>query len=276
MSIGKQKAIMMVTLLVFFLALLIGFITAGFGLTTASWIIYAILVINVVVVIVVGYTYIKITRKRIEKLPDAYKEMYFNAVDLISVRSSNYTVKKEIQDMVLEIFEHASLEERDVNEVIQGNLNDYIEQFFVDSGEKNFYLYMILNSTFLLTLFLLFMKTYKVLRYGEFNADTFKTETLDLGITLTYVIISFVFYPLLMITIKHTAEKNLTGAKRLIVVFPMLIPILLMVGLITIRTEAFLNFVDTPFILFGNIVTYIIGIVICIVFFILAKHTKTN
>ena len=273
MMYGKYRLFMSigVSMLLILLAVLI--IALGPQMNSGLWIIYSIIVLISIAASIMIYTKIKLTEKRISNLPSEYVKVYEDAQELIGLSSMNQTMKKETSDMILEIFEHASQENRDVNEVIGDNLNEYMEEFLSASGGEPSILYWFSYSSLLFTGYLLFIKLYKVIRSGGFNMNGFETETLDLGITITYAIISFVFFPLLMITLKKAAKEHWKGIKSMVTLLPFIIPVGLLVLLMN-GNEAFRAFVDQPFPIFNSIYTFMIGIVVFIGFGFLMKYAQ--
>jgi DNA-binding ferritin-like protein (Dps family) len=264
MSIG-------VSILLIVLAVLI--ITLGPQMNSGLWGLYSIIILLSIGASIVIYTKIRRTERRISSLPSEYVKVYVDAQELIGLSSMNRIMKKEIAAMILEIFEHASQENRDVDEVIDGNLDEYMEEFLNASGGEPTALYWFSYSSLLFTGYLLFIKLYKVIRLGGFNLNGFETETLDLGITITYAIISFVFFPLLMITLKKVAKEQWTGIKSMMALLPFIIPVGLLVLLMN-GNETFREFVDQPFPIFNSIYTFILGIVVFIGFGFLMKYAQ--
>lgn len=271
---GKHRLIIMLVLTIFFFVLLVTFLIAGFGFTGGMWIIYSLVILLAAISLGVAmYTNNKITA-RVKDLPEAYKNMYFNAQDLLGVYTRNLKLNREISEMILEIFEHASLEKRSVDVVVGNDLESYIKQFLPENKTNYNPLNIFLYSASLFTFFLIFMKIYKVVRVDNTSIESFQTETLDMGITLTYFIISFGFYPLLMYMIHRSAKMQWTGFKRWLIAIPLLIPILLMSGLIFIENDALRSFLDQDTIIFGNMLSFVIGIVILIILTSLTIVTK--
>ena len=166
--------------------------------------------------------------------------------------------------MILEIFEHADLGKRDVNEVIGNDINEYVNGFIKESPNKKNAIYVTSYSIFLFIVFLLFLKIYKVSRDG-FSLDNFETEVLDVGIVLSYAIISFIFYPLLMFLITKSIKENWQGPKRLIAGIPTIIPVAIFASLIFIDNDNLRNFLDQELPIFTSISTFIVGILLCVI-----------
>lgn len=266
----KWLVISAIALLVIFLAV---FLIIGGKLSSISWIIFAIIIANAVALILASYFYNKKVSKRISGLSKAYQDTYMTATSLINVGVTKNLERKELLDMILEIFEHADLAGRSVNEVIGNDLKSYVDNFIEESKHKFNIAYIMSYSMLLYVGFLLFFKLYKVLRPGNFTLDKFKTETLDVGLVLTYTIISFVFYPLLIYIITQIAKENLRGYKKLLILIPALIPFALVGLLMFIENESFRNFLDQPLVIFPNLFTFILGIVLGIAIFIVMKYS---
>ncbi|MDC0559107.1 DUF1048 domain-containing protein [Candidatus Izimaplasma bacterium] len=270
---GKNKMWLMISFVVLLLILLVVFLIVGGPLGSVMWIIFGIIIANAVVVILISYLYSKKTGERIKGLSKPYQDTYILATNLVNVGITKNMERKEILAMILEIFEHADIAGRSVDEVIGNDINGYIQNFIEESKHKFNLLFVMTYSMFLYVCFLLFFKSYKVFRPGDFTIDKFKTETLDVGIVLMYTVISFVFYPLLMYVINQIAKNNLQGYKKLVIVIPASIPILLVGVLMFIRNESFRNFLDQPFVIFPNLFTFILGIVLGVVILFLMKYS---
>ena len=274
MTSNRQKIIIMISFFIFFIALLVIFLLTASDIRSAIWVIYSVIVAIAAVSVVVALIANRALNKKISSLPEDYREVYLNAQDLISLHSKSYRTRKEVMEMILEIFEHAALEERDINEVIRNDIEQFVKEFLVDKQQKFNIRYILLYSTSLYLFFILFMKIYKVLRADTISVENFKTEPLDVGITLTYFIIAYAMYPLLMYTIHYSAKKQLNSYKRLIIVIPALIPLVLMFALIFIDNPSMRNFLDTPTAFFSSIYTFIIGVIFFIVTTTLTIYTK--
>lgn len=270
---GKYRLFMSIGVSILLIVLAVLIITLGPQMNSGLWGLYSIIILLSIGASIVIYTKIRRTERRISSLPSEYVKVYVDAQELIGLSSMNRIMKKEIAAMILEIFEHASQENRDVDEVIDGNLDEYMEEFLNASGGEPTALYWFSYSSLLFTGYLLFIKLYKVIRLGGFNLNGFETETLDLGITITYAIISFVFFPLLMIILKKVAKEQWTGIKSMMALLPFIIPVGLLVLLMN-GNETFREFVDQPFPIFNSIYTFILGIVVFIGFGFLMKYAQ--
>lgn len=273
MKYGKYRLFMSigVSILLILLAMLI--ITLGPRMNSGLWFLYSMIVLLSIGASIFIYSKIRRTEKRINRLPGEFVKVYVDAQELIGLSSMNQTMKNETSAMILEIFEHASQENRDVDEVIGGDLDEYLEEFLKASGGEPSALYWFSYSSLLFTGYLLFIKLYKVIRAGGFNMNGFETEPLDLGITITYAIISFVFFPLLMITLKKAARKQWKGIKSVLTLLPFIIPVTLL-ALLMNGNETLREFIDQPFPIFNNIYTFILGIVVFIGFGFLMKYAQ--
>lgn len=273
MKYGKYRLFMSIGLTILLILSAVLIITLGPQMNSGLWYLYSLIVLLSIGASIFIFTKVKRTEKRINRLPAEYVKMYMDAQELIGLSSMNQTMKKETSAMILEIFEHASQENRNVYEVIGGNLDEYMKEFLKASGGEPTVLYWFSYSSLLFTGYLLFIKLYKVIRVGGFNLSSFETETLDLGVTITYAIISFVFFPLLMITLKKAAKEQWNGLKSILTLVPFIIPVGLL-ALLMNGNETFHEFVDQPFPIFSNIYTFILGIVVFIGFGFLMKYAQ--
>lgn len=274
MKFGKYRLFMSIGLLVLLILLAIVFIALGPKMNTGLWFFFSVTVLLAIGGSIFTYTMVKKTETRIKVLPSEYVKVYMDAQELIGLSSMSHTMKKETAAMILEIFEHAAQENRKVDEVIGGNLEEYMEEFLSASGGEPSPLYWISYSSLLFIGYLLFFKIYKVIRLGEFNLNSFETETLDFGITITYAIISFVFFPSLMIILKKAAREQWKGIKRIVILLPFLIPAGLFSLLLGNRNESLLQFIDQPIAVFSNIYTFSLGILVFIGFVFLMKYAQ--
>lgn len=274
MSGNKQKVIIMSSLFISLIILLVIFMISNNNASSGVWIIYAMIIAINSFALGSALFASRVLHRKIVSLPKSYQDVYMNVQDLVTLHTKSWKTRREIQNIILEVFEHAALEERDVNEVINNDIEQFVKEYLVDSTETFSIRYILLYSTSLYLFFILLMKLYKVLRADTISIDNFKNEPLDVGITLTYLIISYVFYPLLMYTVHYSAKKQLDSYKKFIVVIPMLIPILLMFGLIFIDNPGLREFLDTPTAIFSSLFTFILGIVLFIVCTVFTVYSK--
>ena len=265
----RQKIIILISMLLALIVLFVILVLFSGSLSSAMWTIYSFIITLAVFSVGTAVYLNHALKKKVSSLPKEYQDVYFNAQDLVILSTKSWKARKEVHRIILEVFEHAALDQRDVNEVINNDLETFVKEYLVDQPDTFNLRYILLYSTSLYLFFILLMKLYKVLRADSISIDNFKTETLDVGITLTYLIIAYVFYPLLMYSVHFIAKKQWNDYKRFIVLIPMLIPILLMFGLIFIENESLRTFLDTEIALFSNIYAFLFGVVLFIVCMVL-------
>lgn len=224
--------------------------------------------------IILSYFSLKKINKRIVNLPDSYKKTYINACEIIGTSSMKSSQKKEVSNMILEIFEEAHYANRTIDEVIGNNLEAYMNGFLDASGGDHSPLYLLSFSGFIYMLYLLAMKLYMVLKPGNFTVELLKSETLDFGIIVVYAIISFVFFPWILVTIQKAAKEQWRGLKRLQVILPFLLPLGLIASMILIDDPDFIAFIDQPIHLFSSIYSFGFGIILAICLFALMKYAQ--
>lgn len=200
----------------------------------------------------VAYLGLKRNESKLENLSQPYKERYMVIQESVYLASISKTMKKEILEMVLEILEHANLNGRDVNEVI-GDTDTFINNFI---SKKQRHLtpmfWLTYGSTFFLG-YIIFMKLYKVIRLGTFSYDAFLTESLDVGIVISYALISYVFMPWLLMTMRKTNRNRESIFSSLKLVLPFIVPVFLFAILILTPDGKFRNFLDQPLIIFNHL-----------------------
>ncbi|MFH0766656.1 MAG: DUF1048 domain-containing protein [Bacillota bacterium] len=273
---GKNRFWLLISLLVFFVILLVIFFALNATSSLIFYIIFVIGISNVIAAIIFTIIYNKKTKKRIQGLSKPYQEMYIQSQNIINSSLTNKKERKVNIEMILEIFEHACLANRDINDVVNNDIHKYIEGFILESKFKFNLYYMLTYCLFLYIVFLLSMKTYKLFRESSFSLDNFQSYPLDVGIVLTYTIISFVFFPLLLLIINGIAKKKLQGYKKIVIIIPTLIPIGLSIILIFVNNENFKSFLDQPINIFPNLFAYILGFLLAAALLVLMKFTNIS
>lgn len=270
-KVGQYKLFMSIGLavLVIVLGYVFSVITHGKGI----WILFSIIVLLAMIAVAVNFMSLKLLKGKLNKLPEPYKKVYMDAQEAIGLSSMSKLQKKEVNEMILEIFEHAALDQRDINDVIDHNLEVYVNQFITIAGGKPSFLYMFSYSSFLFVIYLILIKLYKVIRPG-FDLDNFKTETLDFGITATYALIAFVFFPWLMMTLKKASLERWSNKKRFLILLPFSVPFGLMALLILVRIPEVIDILDIAVPMFSSVYLFFIGVLSAIGFYLLMKYAQ--
>jgi DNA-binding ferritin-like protein (Dps family) len=270
LTTGKMKLFMLLGLTILFLVQALVFILIRPDWNPMLWIIFSMIIVMALAGSLFSFVFLRRTEKRLQGLPEDYVQVFMNAKEAIALNPMSKAMKSEIQGMILEIFEHAAKADREVDEVIGGNLDTFLKGFIQAAGKPRTLTYWLSMSSALFIGYLLFMKLYKVLRHGS-DLGAFSTEVLDLGITLTYALISFTFFPWLMMIIRKAAKEQWQGLKRVLIMLPFIIPFSLMGILIGVDNPGLRAFLDQPIVLFPNIIVYSFGIMLFIVSLLFMK-----
>lgn len=236
-------------------------------------------VIIVILAVVAGYfswVQFKNTEKRVKNLPEDYKMLYVDANEIIRTSTLKKNEKNEIMTMVLEIFEHASLEKRIANDVIKGNLKQFLKGFIDASGGKTSLLYLFSYSSLIFVGYLLLMKAYLVIRTGNIEIETLQTELLDSGLIVTYGIIAYVFFPWQLLVMQKAARERWRGVKRLWTIVPFSIPIGLVSALILVDSPGFNRLVNYPIPIFNSLGSILAGCLIILVCIVMMKYASSK
>lgn len=275
-SRGKNKLVILTVLGIIFLLQVILYLILS---TNIRWTELTLLIL-ILLIAVIGVIYslkaLRKTEKRVISLPQSYQEIYLRADEIIALSGMKRNQKKETMNYILEIFEDAYINNRDVNEVIGSNLEQFVQGFIEVSGGVETVPYLLSYSTFLYVIYLLFMKLYMVVKGSGPIEDILRNETLDLGIILMYAIISYIFFPLMYVMVRRSARKGWTGLKRGLVAIPLVIPILLVVIMMFVKKPQFRAFIDNPIHIFSSYFTVLLGILIVIISFILMKFLQNR
>ncbi len=259
---GNNKLVLSIgTVLLIVVALLVIFATtpdARPALSTLS----GIIVLMAVLSVVFAYEKYKRVKERVSKLPKDFQMTYLDIYELLGTYTISKFDRQNILAMILEIFEHASLDQRTVDDVIGGNLASFVDSFANETGKSQSPGYLFVYSTSLFLGFLLLIKVYKVIRTGSITLAALNNETLDIGIVAAYFIISYVFFPWLTLSIRKSTRQQWQGAQKLRLLIPMFIPVGLMMALIIINDPAWRSIIDRPLPLFASPLSLVLGILI--------------
>jgi hypothetical protein len=168
------------------------------------------------------------------------------------------------------------MENRSARDVISNNLDEFLQPFLEAAGSKEDFIYYALYGTWLYSLYLIFFKLYKVVRIG-LDIDNFVTEKMDVGITLSYALIAFVFFPWMMIVLKKSSQEQWTGIKKSLVILPAVVPLGLLGLLIFIDTPSMREFLDQPVPIFDSVFKFFIGLIVSVLLFVAMRlYIKRN
>ena len=259
---GKNKLFMLIGLTILLIVMIMVLVFAVPEARGLLMIFSGVIVIIALIGVYVANRQVSRIKERIARLPESYQSVYLDAHELVGTYGMPKGDKQEVMGMVLEIFEHASLDGRHVEEVIDHDLAAFIESFTAETGKRHTLLYLLSYSTSLFIGYLLLMKAYKVVRTGDISLAMLKTETLDIGLVATYGLIAYLFFPWLLLIIQRSAKYRWRGIKRIQILFPFVIPFGLVGSLILINNPGFSEIIDKPVPLFANPGTFGIGILL--------------
>ena len=271
---GRNKLFMSIGLTLFILILLVTFYKTDSASGGYSLLVGGIIIIFAVVAVVANLIKVKNTEQRVSALPKPYRNVFIDASELVGTSMMTKSAKQETMSMILEIFEHAHLENRTVEDVIGGDLGSFMKGFIESSGGQNSLLYTFSFSTLLYVIYLFIMKFYIVLRHGPFTMERIRTETLDMGLIVIYGLIAYLFFPWLYYTLQQAAKGRWQGGKRLLILLPFILPFGLFAALNKFETPVLRTFMDHPVPIFNSVFEIIIGLGILIVSYLLMKYAQ--
>ncbi|SHI50069.1 Protein of unknown function [Dethiosulfatibacter aminovorans DSM 17477] len=261
-NIGRNKLFMSIGLSVLLIIQIIIFIKLKPGSRGPIGLMFGLIILLAVIAVAANYFRIKQLEDRVRNLPKGYRDAYMDANEAIATIAGPRSEKVRVMDMVLEIFEHASLENRNIDDVTGGDLESFLEGFVEETKGRSSALYWFSYSTALYIGYLLFMKAYKVLRTGGISVEKLKTETLDLGLVATYAIIAYAFFPWINLAMQKAAREQLRGIKRLIILLPFVLPFGLVAMLILVDSPWFVKIIDTPVPVFASVASIAAGVLL--------------
>lgn len=271
---GRMKLYMSIGLAVLLVVQIIIFFFLKPGTLGGVAIIFGIIILMAVIAVYFNYNSVKQAEKRVEYLPEDYRTFYIDATEAINLSSMKRRYKRDTRHMILEILEHASADGRSLEEVVGNDRDSYISAFITASGGSLTPLYLFGYSLASFVLYLLFMKAYKVFRDGGNPLDNLATETLDVGIVLTYALIGFIFLPWLLIVMQKAAKNQWSGLKRLLIILPLSIPLGLMMMLIFVDSPALRTFLDQPLPLLSNPWQLLLGILVGVLSLVIISYAR--
>jgi len=270
---GRNKLFMSIGLTLLIIALVVTFYNTD-SASGGSYLLVGGIIIITAFAVVVNLIKVKNTEQRVALLPKPYRNVFIDANELVGTSTMTNSAKQETMSMILEIFEHAHLENRTVEDVIGGDLGSFMKGFIESSGGQNSLLYTLSFSTILYIAYLFIMKFYIVLRHGPFTMERIRTETLDMGLIVIYGLIAYLFFPWLYYTMQQAAKGRWQGPKRLLILLPFILPFGLFAALIKFETPALRTFMDHPVPIFNSVFEIIIGLGILIVSYLLMKYAQ--
>ena len=261
---GKNKLLLTIGMAVLVIASVLLMILAAPEARPTLFTIAGIVVLTALAGVVFALAKYKRVEQRVAKLPADYKAAYLGIHELLGTYELTGADRRNILTMILEIFEHAHLDQRAVKDVVGEDTGVFVDRFISETGRPHTIGYRMSYATALFITFLLFIKAYKVFRTGSVSLMTLQSETLDVGIVLTYLIISYAFFPWLTSIIRRSAREQWSGVKALRILIPMAIPAGLMAALILIENPVLRAFLDRPFPLFTSPLSVALGVALLV------------
>ncbi|MEZ4508388.1 MAG: DUF1048 domain-containing protein [Eubacteriales bacterium] len=212
---GKNKLLLMIGTAVLVIASALLLIVTAPEARATLFIIAGIVVLTALAGVWFALMKYKRVEQRVKKLPADYRSAYLGIHELLGTYELTGADRRNILTMILEIFEHANLDQRPVQDVVGDDPGAFVDRFIGETGRSHTIGYRLSYATTLFITFLLFLKAYKVLRTGPVSLMSLQSETLDVGIVLTYLIISYAFFPWLLSIIRKSAREQWSGAKRM-------------------------------------------------------------
>lgn len=273
---SRNKVFIMIGFTILLVVQMLIFLSAK-GFESASlMVMFIAIVFLAVIAIVISLNESNKTKGRVKNLPEEYKKIYLDANEIITMSTMPKGQKRDTMVMVLEIFEHAAIEKRNVNEVIGNDLRGYLDGFIEVSGGRTTPLYIIGYATYSFVAYLFAMKLYLLSRNSEWSLEGLKTNTFNLGIVVVYAIIAYIFMPLCLIIMQKAANEQWVGFKRGLILIPFVIPIWLIATMMLIRDPSMLAIIEMKVPIFTSVLSIFIGAVIMFGSFILMKFARKH
>ncbi len=270
---GKNKLFMTIGLCVLLMIQMVVFIIFKRDAGIALWSMFSLIVLMALGAVLFSYMNLKALKERVSSLPVTYQDVYLDAQEIIGLSSMSKGMKTDTKAAVLEIFEHAAIDNRDVEDVIDNNLKTFMNGF-LDAADGQYSIkYLMSYSILLFVGYILMMKLYKITRIG-FSFAAIQTEKLDVGIVFTYALIAFIFFPWLMLIMKHASINRWSGLKRIWIMVPFIIPVGLLGILIGVDTPELRAILDAEMPIFDSAFKLMIGFVVVIASIVMMKWSR--
>ncbi|MCH4886113.1 DUF1048 domain-containing protein [Acidaminobacter sp. JC074] len=270
---GKSRVVMTILLSVLLIVQMLVFMVNKKESNMAIFLMFGLIVLLALISVFMSIYKLKELKDRISSLPESYKAVYVDAQESIDLSNLSSGMKQDIKTAVLEIFEHASMDQRDVESVIDGDLNKFLEPFISAGGGNFSILYLMAYSLSLFVGYIILMKVYKMTKIG-FSLEAIESSTLDFGIVISYAIIAFVFFPWLMYLMRKASVERWSNVKRLWIICPVLLPIGILFVLIGVENDALRAFLDKELSLLDSPLKLLSAIVIFLLSLYLVKLSR--
>ena len=174
--------------------------------------------------VAVIYIVMKRIEKRVQNLSEEFRNFYIDSMEYVATTVSNRKIRNEISEAVLEILEHAYMENRNLDEVTGNDTKAFLEGFIAETGSKISKMFMFFYSTLLFVIYMLMMKVYFMVKAGGISFENLDKGNFDLGIILFYLIIAYLFFPWIYVWLRRAAAEKWEGSKRMKIFIPFSIP----------------------------------------------------
>lgn len=243
MNTGRSKLMISMALSLLMVIQVVLFLIFKSDAGLVLWSMMSVIVLMAILAVLINYQKVKSIEGKVDKLPEAYKRVYLDAREMVALSVLSKSMKEDINKAVLEIFEHAAIDKRDVNQLIGSDLKQFMKGFL--EGSHYSFLYLFSTSSMLFFGYISLMKVYKLVRV-DFNIANIASETLDFGIVFSYAVVAFVFFPWLMVVQRKSAMERWQMPKKLWSLLPLLIPFALLTVLVGFGNGPLRVLLDMP------------------------------
>lgn len=271
---SRNKLYLLIGLSVLLIGQAVLFLVLNPGLSTGIKLIFFVIALLALAVVAVGVVAVRREGRKLAGLPDDFRAAYVAVGEETAVSSMSFRQKRETMDMILDLFVTAASNNRSLESVTGGDLGAFTRGFIRASAGRITPVHLLLTSSGYFIAFLLMMKLYKLIRAGDYSALGFRNSALDLGIIITYALISFIFLPWLMLSMKQAASGAWSGVRRVLILLPLMIPMGLMAALIFIEAPGLRSFIDRPVLLFSSWPLLTLGVIASVLCFFSANYVR--
>lgn len=272
-KVGRNRLFMSIVLSAILIVLMILFMIMNDRNSAVIFTMFSIIVVLSLVAVAANYYGLKQVDKRVEALPKEYKLAFTDAKESIGLSAMSREMKMTAENAILEIFEHAALDKRHLQDVIQPDFETFVSAFIEEGNGQYSFKYLFSVSMVMFISYMYFMKLYKVLKVN-LTFESFRLETLDIGIVVSYALIAFIFLPWMMIVMKAGAMKQWQGPKRLLITLPFIIPVALLVLLIGFDSEGLRQILDQPVPMLNSLYKFIASLILLVGGLIVMRQNK--
>ncbi len=259
---GKNKLYMSIALTALLIVMSIVVYIVKAEARPALTVLSPVMILMALIAVYISFSQVQRIKMRVQRLPPEYQSEYINAHELVGTYGTSWDDQDGIMTMILEIFEHANLEGREVHEVVGNSLPEFVERFITETGVNISLLWILSYSTFLFVGFLLLIKSYLVVRTGQISLVALESEEMELGLVISYFVIAYIIVPWILTNIKRATKYHWKGAQRIQLIVPLIIPVGLFTGLIVVDDPKLLMIVRHPVPILTNVWSVGLGLLI--------------